>query len=262
MHWLLLVVLLAVPVIAPAPALAATGTVTGTVNLQPQRFALPADALLEVRLEDTSRVDAPAVTVATITLPVAGQPLPIPFRLDFEAAAVDPAHRYSVRALVTTGGRLIYMSPSAHPVLTQGAGANVAVDAFLVLPGGGVDTVGAPTAARIENTYWKLVAIGDVPALPAAGAREASFTLHAADRRLSGSTGCNRLVGTYTLDQRALKLVPGGTTMMACAMELMQQESDYVAALQMTTGYRVTGEALELVNADRVLARFVAVHMK
>ena len=186
MRCLLLVVLLAVAGIAPMPALAATSSVTGTVNLQPQRFALPANALLEVRLEDTSRADAAAVTVAKITLPAAGQPLPIPFRIDFEAAAVDPTHRYSVRALVTSGGRLIYMSPAAHPVLTQGAGTSVAVDAFLLLPGSGEDTVGALPGASIENTYWKLVAIGDAPALPAAGAREASFTLHAADRRLSG----------------------------------------------------------------------------
>jgi putative lipoprotein len=262
MRRLLLVAFLALPVVAPAPASAATGAITGTVNLEPQRFAPPADAQLEVRLEDTSRADAAAVEVAKITLPVAGQPRPIPFRLEFDAAGIDPTHRYSVRALVTSGGRLIYMSPSAHPVLTQGAGTSVTVNAFLVLRGGGKDTTGAPPAAGLENTYWKLVAIGDVPALPAGRAREASFTLHAADRRLSGSTGCNRLVGTYTLDNGALKLMPGGTTMMACTMELMQQESDFVAVLTMATGYRIAGDALELVNADRVLARFVAVTMK
>jgi putative lipoprotein len=258
----LLVVFLAMTGVAPAPASAATGTVTGTVNLQPQRFALPPDAVLEVRLEDTSRADAAADTVAKVTLAVAGQPFPIPFRIDFDAAAVDPTHRYSVRALVTSGGRLLYMSPSAHPVLTQGAGTTVAVDAFLLLPGIGTDAAGGRPAASIEDTYWKLVAIGDARALSGAGAREASFTLHAADRRLSGSTGCNRLVGTYDLGNGTFKLVPGGTAMMACAMDLMQQESDFVAALTMATGYRVSGDSMELLNADRVLARFVAVYTK
>jgi heat shock protein HslJ len=50
--------------------------------------------------------------------------------------------------------------------------------------------------------------------------------------------------------------------MMACAMDLMQQESDFVAALTMATGYRVWGDSMELLNADRVLARFVAVYTK
>jgi len=260
MRLLLLVLFLAMTGVAPAPASA--GTVTGTVNLQPQRFALPPDAVLEVRLEDTSHADAAADTIAKVSLPVAGQPYPIPFRIDFDAAAVDPTHRYSVRALVTSGSRLLYMSPSAHPVLTQGAGTTVAVDAFLLLPGNGTDAAGARPAASIENTYWKLVAIGDARALSGTGAREASFTLHAADRRLSGSTGCNRLVGTYDLGHGTLKLVPGGTTMMACAMDLMQQESDFVAALTMATRYRVSGDSMELLNADRVLARFLAVYTK
>lgn len=246
---------------ATAPASAATGVVTGTVNFQ-QRFALPADALLDVRLEDTSRADAAAPTIARTGFPAAGKPVPIPFRIEFDPAAIDATHRYSVRATITSEGRLLYTSTSVHPVLTQGAGNDAAIDVYLLLPAGGAGTAEPRPAASLENTYWKLVAIGDASAIAGPGTREASFTLHAAERRLSGSTGCNRLVGKYDTGNGTLKLVPDGTTMMACPADLMQQEGDFVTALTMTTGYRISGDTLELVNADRVLARFSAVYFK
>jgi len=39
---------------------------------------------------------------------------------------------------------------------------------------------------------------------------------------------------------------------------LMQQESDFVSALRMTSGYRISGDMLELRSGDRVLARLIA----
>ena len=82
--------------------------------------------------------------------------------------------------------------------------------------------------------------------------------LHPADHRLSGSGGCNRLLGTYELSADTVKVAPAGTTMMACPEELMQQESDFVSALKMTTSYKISGDTLELRNGERVLARFMA----
>jgi len=82
--------------------------------------------------------------------------------------------------------------------------------------------------------------------------------LHPSDHRLSGSGGCNRLAGKYELGTESLRLAPAGTTMMACPEELMQQESDFVSALRMTSGYRISGDMLELRSGDRVLARLIA----
>jgi heat shock protein HslJ len=39
----------------------------------------------------------------------------------------------------------------------------------------------------------------------------------------------------------------------------MQQESDFVSALKMTTSYKISGDTLELRNGERVLARFTAI---
>ena len=70
------------------------------------------------------------------------------------------------------------------------------------------------------------------------------------------------MLGKYEMGADTLKLVPAGTTMMACPEEIMQQESDFVSALRMTTTYKVYGDTLELRTGDRVLARFMAQNTK
>lgn len=233
---------------------AAPDAVAGTVTYR-RGIALPPDAVVVVRLQDTTRTDAAARDIGQTTITTAGAQVPIPFRIEYDPAAIDPSHTYSVRAMITVGDRLQYTSTTQHPVLTHGAGNRVVVEVYMILPGA-AET--ARPAVPLENTYWKLVAVGDTPAIAAPAAREASFMLHPADHRLSGSGGCNRLMGSYEAGSDTLKFAPGGTTMMACPEDLMQQESDFVSALKMTTGYTLTGDTLELRNGERVLARFMA----
>lgn len=50
--------------------------------------------------------------------------------------------------------------------------------------------------------------------------------------RVAGSTGCNRLVGGYTLTGEGLSFGPAGNTMMACEDPLMEQERRMMDALE------------------------------
>ena len=239
---------------------AATGAVVGTVSYR-QRVALPADAVVEVRLQDTSRADVAARTVGQTTIATAGAQVPIPYRIEYNPATIDPTHSYSVRATITVGGRLLFSSTTMYPVLTRGAGNEAAIDVYMILPDPAASAPIRPPVA-LENTFWKLVSLGDTPSMALPAGREASFRLHPEDRRLSGSGGCNRLAGNYELSAGALKVVPGGTTMMMCPEGLMHQEGDFVSALQMTTSYAIAGDTLELRNGERVLARFMAQNPK
>ena len=65
-----------------------TGTVVGTVTYR-HRIALPPDAVVEVRLQDTSRAGAAARTVGQTTIATSGAQVPIPFRIEFDPAAID-----------------------------------------------------------------------------------------------------------------------------------------------------------------------------
>ncbi len=61
-----------------------------------------------------------------------------------------------------------------------------------------------------------------------------------ADNTLSGAAGCNSYSGTYVLEGDSLT-IPGplATTMMACAAEVMAQETVFLTNLQAVAGYKI-----------------------
>lgn len=98
--------------------------VTGTVTWR-ERIAVPPDATVTVRLQDVSRMDAPAVVMAEQTIATEGRQPPYPFELSVDAARVDPGMRYAVSARVEQKGQLLFINDTAYPVMTQGAGYTV-----------------------------------------------------------------------------------------------------------------------------------------
>lgn len=102
---------------------AAAEQVTGTASFM-QRVVLPPNAVFEARIEDVSRVDAPAATLGSVRIENPGNP-PIAFAIDFDPNRVDERSRYSVRATVTVDGKLTLTTDRATPVLTQGHGREV-----------------------------------------------------------------------------------------------------------------------------------------
>jgi heat shock protein HslJ len=84
--------------------------------------------------------------------------------------------------------------------------------------------------------------------------------LRFADGRLSGSAGCNRLLGSYTRDGASLKLAPNmASTMMACPPPLMAQEQAVTKALAATAAFKLGDEGLMLLDtAGRPLLTFRA----
>lgn len=124
---------------------------------------------------------------------------------------------------------------------------------------------GAPTsAASLTETYWKLLELdGQKVPPPAAQQREVQITLHKQNHRLSGSSGCNRLMGSFKLDGASgLSFSRLAGTMMACSPEAMATEQSVRALLAATTGYRIEGQQLILLAGERVLAKFESVYLR
>jgi len=71
----------------------------------------------------------------------------------------------------------------------------------------------------------------------------------AADGTFSGSTGCNRISGTFSQEGSGLTMAPGPMTMMGCPPELAVQEAALVAALPTVASFTVDG-TLSLQDAD------------
>jgi putative lipoprotein len=78
-----------------ACARVAADGVTGSVTYF-QRIALSPAALVQVKLVDLSRAEAPAVVFAEQTIRPEHQ-VPIPFELVYNRSKIDPAHRYGCR---------------------------------------------------------------------------------------------------------------------------------------------------------------------
>jgi len=73
-----------------------------------------------------------------------------------------------------------------------------------------------PTAS-LQNTYWKLLKLGDTPVVMQKQQREPHFVLRSQEHRVGGSGGCNRLMGGYELEGSNLAFTQMASTMMACS---------------------------------------------
>jgi putative lipoprotein len=72
----------------------------------------------------------------------------------------------------------------------------------------------------------------------------------AADGAVSGSGGCNRLMGRAKISSEAVRFAAIATTRMACAPAVMEQERRLLEALAATRSYRVNGAGLALRDAS------------
>jgi len=110
----------------PMNAEATAGTVSGTVSYL-SRMALPASAIMEVRLQDVSQADAPAKVIAKEEIALGERQVPIPFELKFDSRKIEPQHTYSVGASIVVNGELRFLSDKTYPVLTRGNPAHAEV---------------------------------------------------------------------------------------------------------------------------------------
>ena len=92
-------------------------TISGTVT-ESDRARLPPDAIVILTLWNTTT--GYTTPVARIEFRANGQQVPIPFELDYDANAIDPAQTYALAGEIDLAGRAIYRANSWVPVITQG----------------------------------------------------------------------------------------------------------------------------------------------
>lgn len=111
-------------------------------------------------------------------------------------------------------------------------------------------TRGAAKAPGLDGTAWTLAALPGRTLV-----ENTSVTLQFEDGRVSGSDGCNRFSGGYTVAGSALEISPQmATTMMACEPHVSEQAQAFVSALKNTRSRRTQDGRLELLAADGRLA--------
>ena len=105
------------------PATPSTATVTGTVTYR-ERIALAPNAVVEVKLIDISRADAPAVTVGEQVIENPGQ-VPIAFEIEYDPSKIDERFTYAVQARIMEGDRLAFINDTRYAVITRGSPTHV-----------------------------------------------------------------------------------------------------------------------------------------
>lgn len=114
-------------------------------------------------------------------------------------------------------------------------------------------TADAWGAARLEGATWLAEDIKGGGVIDNAQ----STVSIAAGGKVTGSGGCNRLFGTVTIAGDALTFGGIGTTRMACAPALMDQEQKFLGALAATRTFRLDGPYLKFYDAGGAeLVRF------
>jgi putative lipoprotein len=227
-----------------------TGRVKGTATYR-ERMALPPNAVFESTLEDVSKAGAGAEVIGKASIEHPGNP-PIPFEITYDPSRIDPSRRYAVRARILADGKLLFATDQQYLVLTGGHGNEVKLLLRRSSAAGGRPA----STVRVEDRYWKLTNLGDAPVTLTSRQKEPHLILNSETRRVSGSGGCNQLVGSYKLNGKELKLSQMAGTMMAC-IEGMDTERAFLDALKRVTTWRIEGNQLELFDADgRAVAKF------
>lgn len=106
----------------------------------------------------------------------------------------------------------------------------------------------------LVGTEWKLIQLMG----QSVKAENDQFTISfSEDGRLSGVGACNRIMGSYSIDQkRGIKIGQVATTMMACPG--MDQEYAFTKVLGEVTHYEMDGPMLLLLNGGELQAVFQA----
>lgn len=116
--------LLGLNILAASGVSAQDTRVTGTVSYR-ERIALPAQAVINVQLQDVSRADAPATVLAEQTINAEGKQVPFAFDLPYDSTKIDERYTYAVRAQISVDGQLWFTTTERYPVITQGNPTNV-----------------------------------------------------------------------------------------------------------------------------------------
>ena len=110
-----------------------------------------------------------------------------------------------------------------------------------------------PVALPLVGTTWTLTTIASGDAVSSVMNGTEVTAGFSADGTVSGSAGCNRYSGSYTRTGDQLSFSVLASTKMACADDVMSQESAFLASMAEVTSFTIDGPQLTLSDASGAL---------
>jgi heat shock protein HslJ len=115
----------------------------------------------------------------------------------------------------------------------------------IVMAGSGSTRADEPDPAWLTGTIWRAETIMGRPVIDAS----ASTITFESDGRVHGRGGCNRYFGSSTIDGEQVSFSALGSTKMACAPALMEQEARFFQALESAERWSLDGHGLLLIHS-------------
>ncbi len=112
----------------------------------------------------------------------------------------------------------------------------------------------------LAGTSWNVTGFNNGKQAVVSVLTGSSLTLaFTGEGKVAGSAGCNRYTATYASDGQKLTIGPTATTRMMCAKpEVMEQERQFLKALETVATARFESDRLELRTAEGALAMTLA----
>lgn len=110
-------------------------------------------------------------------------------------------------------------------------------------------------SGELEGILWRLDSYADQQGNLVKVLRNTKITAQFKEGTVNGSAGCNTYFASYRISGSALIIGPIGITEMYCTEPdgIMEQESDYLAALESVKGFTIEGSKLEMTNGQGIL---------
>ncbi|MEE4145147.1 MAG: META domain-containing protein [Halieaceae bacterium] len=146
------------------------------------------------------------------------------------------------------------MSDTLHPVIAR---VSTADGRFLAgccrIPA----TVESVSDTPLEGTSWRLGSLGG-ESLSALAASPRPVIARFEAGRLSGFSGCNNFMGSYSVDGDSLAIGPLAGSMMACDEDVMAIENALHAALSAVNRFSISADQLTLLTGSGTALAFTA----
>ena len=105
----------------------------------------------------------------------------------------------------------------------------------------------ANNLSLLQSKTWYLTQIGHTEIKTTADRNTPTLQFDQSTQRLSGSDGCNRIMGSYTAGRDTLTLGPVASTRMAC-LNNGNIDQQFNEALAKTANYQAYGKTLKLTD--------------
>ncbi|MEZ5895431.1 MAG: META domain-containing protein [Parvularculaceae bacterium] len=216
-------------------------TISGSITYR-ERILPPKDSYAVVQLNDVSRADAPAETLAEDVISLNGKSVSVEYNLTVDADILDPRMTYAVRAkILDNADALLWTSDSVHRI--DPLAGDQTLDMIILKR---VESSANAVSSTLTDGSWQVESINGVDVIDTSKTSIA----FGEDGRIVGVAGCNRFSADYSAHGGLLQIGAAAVTERACVPALADQEQRFFDVFNNITRYAYDANGVLLLNTD------------